>query len=71
MDEKKKKVMEVLLSFQTGRVEEWCEKWITSVPVKKSKYPPEGAPLIAKEKAKQEKLHYLEVYADKIISILN
>lgn len=70
MDEKKNKIMEILLSFQSGRNEQWCQKFISGAFKTNSKLPVESSRNVAREKAHQEKIRYLGIYADKILSIV-
>lgn len=68
--DQKTKIMVVLLSFQSGRNQEWCEKYLSGNLKSQSKLPLEAAPRVARDIAKQEKIRYLGIYADKILSIV-
>lgn len=68
--ENKTKIMVLLLSFQSGRNDEWCEKYISGTLTRNSKLPPESPRNVAREVAHQEKVRYLELYAEKILSIV-
>ncbi len=70
MDEKKTKIMVILLSFQSGRNDQWCEKYIAGKLKLNSKLPLESPRNVARDIAHQEKIKYLELYADKILSIV-
>lgn len=67
--EQKTKIMVVLLSFQSGRNQEWCEKYLSGTLKTNSKLPTGGSSVVARNVAKQEKIRYLGIYADKILSI--
>ncbi len=70
MDERKSKIMVLLLSFQSGRNDEWCEKYISGTLKINSKLPVESSRNVAREVAHREKLKHLNIYADKILSIV-
>lgn len=70
MDDKKTKVMVLLLSFQSGRNQEWCEKYLSGTLTRNSKLPAESPRNTARAIAHQEKIRYLDIYADKILSIV-
>jgi len=68
--EQKTKVMVVLLSFQSGRNDEWCERYINGTLKTNSEFPAESPRNVAREVAHQEKIRHLGIYADKILSII-
>lgn len=71
MDDKKLKIMVLLLSFQSGRNDEWCEKYISGTLKRNSKLPAESSRNVAREAAHSDKLRHLGIYADRILSITN
>lgn len=70
MDEKKNKIMVLLLSFQSGRNSMWCEKYISGTLTRNSKLPADSPRNVAREIAHLEKIKYLQSYAEKILSIV-
>lgn len=70
MDEKKSKIMVILLSFQSGRNDEWCERYIEGTLKTNSKLPVESSRNVAREAAHRDKLRHLGIYAEKILSIV-
>ncbi len=66
----KTKIMVLLLSFQSGRNDEWCEKYISGTLKTNSKFPVESPRNVAREAAHSDKLRHLGIYADKILSIV-
>lgn len=70
MEEKKNKIMVLLLSFQSGRNQQWCEKYLSGTLTRNSKLPAESPRNVARAIAHQEKIKYLDIYAEKILSIV-
>lgn len=70
MGDTKQQIMVVLLSFQSGRNEEWCERFFSGTLKGKTKLDPKAERNIVKETARQEKLKYLNIYADRILTIV-